>query len=68
VDDEPTIILSLLDREPEPLLLLGLLMSFFALKLCTWCNMAVRLPVKVRTSWLVWSSTYLQVQAAAHIA
>lgn len=66
MEDEPTIMLSLLDREAEPPLLPGLLMSFFALKPCTWCNMAVRLPVKVRTSWLVWSSTYLRVQAAAH--
>jgi hypothetical protein len=35
VEDEPAIMLSLLDWEVEPLLLPGLLMSFLALKLCT---------------------------------
>jgi hypothetical protein len=54
--------LSLLRLDPElPLLTRLRGGSNWDLKLCTWCSMAVRLPVKVRTSLLVWSSTYLQV-------
>jgi hypothetical protein len=61
VEEEPAIMLNLLRTELEPPALpLPLLLSFtLDRRLCTWCSMAVRLPVKVRTSLLVWSSTYL---------
>lgn len=54
--------LSLLCVEPPPLLLLPLVSELLSkvLMLCTCCSMAVRLPVNVRTSLLVWSSTYLK--------
>jgi hypothetical protein len=46
---------------PVPLVVAPLVNDMLpALMLCTCWSMAVRLPVNVRTSWLVWSSTYLR--------